>query len=275
MESLGFEFSEVARLDVGTAVETGYFKLNGITYLAYDGSADATVKIKKQGYAVPTITLPFKARFFYIMNYQETIYVFYASAGGILAQKSTDLYQWTPVNGGAPVITGSADPNSVYHVMWNVAVTVDDQGTFHLLLECATNPQGGGNIAPENVGLKYLTAREENGTLSFDGSKTEGLDIRGGGNPEIKFIPGVGLISIHGQMDQPENIWYMAVSVLPTGASHWFEKKSYITLRSPTIHICDPTILELKDSLILGFSYNQNSSYELRINKTYNQLFNE
>lgn len=265
LKSVGIQFTNVKKLDVGISVETGYFKFKGITYLAYDEKMDGIVKIK--GESVERL-LPFRARFFYFLNYKEKMYCFYQGADGIHAQSSDDLVNWTELNAGTPVL---GNDGGLYVNTWNVAVAVDDNDLFHLLVECTPDPYSAGA-----VGLSYLTANISGTTLDFNLTKKSVMDIPGGGNPELKFIPNVGLISVHGQnMDVfNDNFWYLAVSTLPSGQITWIQKKDNLKIWADKIHVADPSILDNGSSLTLSFSYDQNSSYEMTINKTYEELFN-
>lgn len=265
LKSVGINFTNVKKLDVGISVETGFFKFNGTTMLAYDDQMNGTVKIK--GDLVERI-LPFTARFFYFLNVNERIYCFFQGAGGVQAKFSDDLDNWFDLNGGLPVLDNDG---GLYVNTWNVAVAVDDNNLFHMLVECTPDP-----YAPAAVGMSYLTANLVGSTLDFNFTKKSVMDIQGGGNPELKFIPGVGLVSLHGQNMDPfnDNFWYLSVSTLPTGQTTWIQKKERLKIWADKIHVADPSILDNGSSLVLAFSYDQNSSYEMTINKTYEELFN-
>lgn len=263
MKAIGLEMPMPTKLNVGISVETGYFKSNGITYLAYDPQMNGIVRIHGDG---RDFLLPFRARFFYFLNYNERIYCFFQGGGGIQANYSDDLINWEPMNGGRPVLNNDG---GLFVTTWNVAVAVDDAGLFHMLVECAHD------ASPYSVGMSYLTANLIGSTLNFNLTKKSSMDIVGGGNPELKFIPNVGLISVHGQaMDAfNDNFWYLTISTLPIGQTVWNQKKDHVKLWADKIHVADPSILDNGSSLTFSFSYDQNSSYQILINKTYEELF--
>ncbi len=245
---------------LGTAVENSYFRFHGKDYFGYDPAGDGQIRITSI-----ENPLPFWGLRAYFLNYNEMMYVFYESGGDLYAQTSSDLITWSILNNGAPVLSKDASGN--YSNIWNPAVAVDESGMFHMLIE------HGKNGYPD-IGLNYHTAYLVNGFLDFNPTKKQTYDLPLAGNPELKYLPGQGLISIHGQLNE-DSIWYMTYSVLHLGQSNWITKKDSVYIYADGIHICDPSVRETTSGLTLAFSYDQNSSYSVNLDTTYKELFDE
>jgi hypothetical protein len=181
----------------------------------------------------------------YTLQVGNVYYTFAQIHGGkdILLWSSADAIHWTIENGGLPVLTASDDPNSIWFMLWNVGVTVDDQGTWHLLAECAT--QGG------ETNLCYASSPDE---FHFDDGKQNTVAIPHGGNPWLQFLPGKGLLAIHGQAGIPDlygPVWYTTASTLPIGATIWTTHTDKFTIGATGYHICDPAALQMKGGRIM------------------------
>ncbi len=215
-------------------------------------------------------------RFSYVMRDALQYYLFALKNGDIHAWKSVDGQAWVEANGGRPVLTHSADSNSIYRHLWNVAVTVDDQGLWHLLVECAT-----GNGKPEDqggVGLAYSSARWTNDTISFDADRTTDHVIERGGNPDIKFLPGRGLLVLHGQLNDPTaelgSEWYITASTLRIGDAAFSTHKSKLALGYRGVHVCDPHILDVDShNALMSYSHAQNSIHFVQTRRSLAELF--
>lgn len=215
-------------------------------------------------------------RFSYVMKDALHYYLFALKNGDIHVWRSRDGYSWVEANGGRPVLTHSADSNSIYHHLWNVAVTVDNQGLWHLLVECAT-----GNGKPEDqggVGLGYSSASWIDDTISFDAGRTANHVIERGGNPDLKFLPGRGLLVLHGQLNDPTadlgSEWYITASTLRTGDRAFSTHQSKLALGYHGTHVCDPHILNVdSDDALLSYSHAQNAIHFVRTRRSLAELF--
>lgn len=200
-----------------------------------------------------------EARFQYTLEHDGKLYTFALSYGDVYLTESTDGgLTWNPANGDEPVLTHSPDPASIYHQLWNVGVAIDDQGVWHLLVESA-------DALPEqrSVGLAYSTAQMVDGRIEFNTNRSATHVVRGGGNPWLTFIPGRGLLSIHGQVHTPEAgygaEWYVTASILKDGA--WISDRSKFRIGTPGIHVCDPHVVRTPDgSLLMSVSFDQGST---------------
>lgn len=214
------------------------------------------------------------ARFAYVMEHEDTYYAFALINKDIYVYSSEDLFNWElQVN---PVLTHSEDTNSIYYSLWNVGVAVDNLGTWHLLVESA-NAAGTANQI--GVGLAYAKGSWSGGELNFDSNKSTEHVIPNGGNPDLKFIDGLGLLAFHGQSNDPTpelgREWYTTASTLALGESTWVTHKDFL-IGSPGIHVCDPHAIEREDgSILLGVSFDQRFLYTMTNNQGFEEIFTE
>jgi hypothetical protein len=201
------------------------------------------------------------ARFAYIMQYQNVYYNFFNRGGSIFASKSLDLITWTPINRDQPVLSQTV--NSIYNAVWNVGVTVDDQGVFHLLAETSV---AGNEIA----GLAYATATMQNDEINFDLNRSTNHVLTLAGNPWVGFVQGKGLVAVYGKMI--DGIW--AVTAATFENNQWTENPNFI-IGGKDIHVCDPHVTSFNGELVMSVSYEQDYIYELRSNQTLEQFFNQ
>lgn len=236
--------------DTGRAVESSSFVFKGTEYLAYNPLTNELVFIKNLSTG-KILSLPFHARFFYFLNHQETLYVFYQENNSIYFRTTEDMISYS-----APTLSLSPD-SSIYNQLWNVAVQVDSQGQWHLLVECSDSTPN-----QQAVGLSYMVS---SGPV-FESEKTHFMDIPGGGNPELKILP-QGMIAIHGQLTA--GFWEIAYSVHNYA---WSTPKTLI--QKDFIHLADPNVTETANGLWISFSFDQVALYAVDIDTTYLDLFN-
>ena len=250
-KTIGIQIGLEEKLNSESAVEVAYFNHLGQTYFAYDPAINGKIKIRNHITKEEVATLPFYARFFYFLSYNNLVYCFYEQNSEIWYRTSYDLLNWSA---SVKAITRDVNPNSIYHQMWNPAVQVDQNGIFHMLVETS-------DATPDQlaVGISHLTAREENGVINFDSSKKPTHDIKGAGNPELKIYQDK-IVAIHGQIfDKNDNFWYISFSVYKNGA--WFGLKDKVYIYAPKIHVADPALYEENGITYLAVSYDQNSAY--------------
>ncbi|MBN8541870.1 MAG: hypothetical protein J0L82_15875 [Deltaproteobacteria bacterium] len=200
------------------------------------------------------------ARFPYTINQGGTLFNFASVDGNVYLWKSFDLgLTWTKINGGRPVLTRSDDRTSIYHHLWNVAVDIADDGTWHLLVESSDSTPD-----QREVGLAYSYARLVDDEISFDENRSEGHVVKGGGNPWIKHIPGVGLLAVHGQVYSPfkgfGSEWYITASTIALGETTWTTHKDKFIIGTKGVHVCDPHLVEQDGALLLTLSFGQGST---------------
>lgn len=212
------------------------------------------------------VTISSTSKFSYIMEYQGLYYNFFLNNNNIYLSRSSDLFNWSVMNGGAPVLTGT--PETDFAILWNPGVAVDDQGVFHLLVECAKHGD------QSDVGLCYATATLQGTSLNFDANKASSQVLPGGGNPWIGFVPGKGLLAVYGKAMNPigtfGNEWYITAAVFKNGA--WVENTNFL-IGAPGIHVCDPALQETPEGTTMLISYDQHSIYELKTAETLSDLY--
>lgn len=192
------------------------------------------------------------SRFTYVMTHLGILYNFMQRADGIYMKSSIDAgFTW---NEAKKVLSKSSDPNSIYYQVWNVGVDVDDQGVWHMLVECSKTGSD-----PYGVGLGYVTATMTNsGDLDFDLTKTNQQVLqKGAGNPFVKYVQGKGLLLIYGLF---ENGYWRTTAGTMSGIGFKSNPEFYIGAKF--IHVCDPSAIEINGKIILTISYDQVSIYK-------------
>ena len=247
-------------------------------------STDADVKIWTGS---PAGTQLFHARFPFILPTKVGgyYYGFGIDTGSISCWKSADGISWAKINGGAPVLTVSSDPASIWFNIWNVGVTIDGGGTWHLVAECAPN-----GAAQNGCGLGYASATLFGDSISFDTTKTAAHVVPYGGNPWIGYVPERdALLCVHGMIYDPSpvipnttNYWYMTASTVPLSANpalsaSWATHRDKFSVGQSGIHVCDPSVFELPagktSKLIFAYSYNQTQMYAAYSDSSMLQLY--
>ncbi|MCP3684523.1 MAG: hypothetical protein GY861_17800 [bacterium] len=254
------------------AVENSYVYHNDNLVSLYDLNASGEMTLVNVGddlksYANEQSVLKQGARFSYVFEHDGIYKNFVTRASKIHLLTSTDLVNW---NEEGIVLDNDANRNSYRHQQWNAAVTYDQTGKAHMLLESGSSV---GNQA--DVRLVYFTA--PSGTNNF----TEELTVehvQGGGNAWIQHIPGKGLLSVHGSVHgENGEFWRIRASILPDGEAQWITAPiNAFDIVLPGIHIADPHLIETKDGKILmSLSYDQVSSvtYLSRSDMTFATLF--
>lgn len=199
-------------------------------------------------------------RFPYTLAVGTVLYNFCLQNQDIYAYKSIDSgFTWKIINNGNPVLSHESSPNSIYNQIWNVGVAIDDQGLWHMLVECSI----AGND-PAKVGLAYTTAIMDGDTISFDPSKTNQQVIQRAGNPFLTYIKGQGLLALHGVTADPTveygDEWFVTASTHAINSTKWIEHKDTFRIGKPGVHVCDPHLVELPSGgLMLTVSVNQDS----------------
>jgi hypothetical protein len=209
--------------------------------------------------------------FEYTMSANGALYNFAQLGADLFLWKSVDDgFTWTKINGGQPVVTHSVDPTSPWYTLWNPAVDVDENGTWHLLLECATNA---GTPDQNGVGLCYSTATMTGDSISFDAGKIAAQVIPGGGNPYIKAIPGKGLLVIHGQLP-PGGFWYVGATTFSGGT--WKRHDDKFQIGRANTHVCDPHAIDLPGGgSLITMSFDQSAVYAVQGALSLTDLFNQ
>lgn len=242
-------------------------------------------------YAQTPASKLFDCRFPYVIKHPTNGYFYcfgsinFPTSMNVYAWKSADGITWVQINGNNPVLTKSSTVSSIYYNVWNVAVAVGPDGTFHLLVECA--PQG---VNQEGCGLGYSTATLSGDNISFDANRTATQVIPYGGNPWLGYSAArEAFVAVHGMIYDPSavitnttNYWHLTASYALassnlTLAASWTTCRDKFSVGESGIHIADPGLVQLpttKNSrLLMGYSYNQVSLYHAYADVTLAQFY--
>lgn len=211
------------------------------------------------------------ARFSYVLEYNGKLYNF-VTEGHVYLYSSLDGITWTPENNGDPVFT--ARPGTPYAVLWNVAVDVDSNGVWHLLVEAATEE---GSINQAGVGLGYSYSNDALGQWNFESRRSENHVIPKGGNPYLKALPDGRLFTVYGRLWNPVldigQEWHVTAATFSNGT--WTTHDNFV-LGTPGQHVCDPHMIDLPNGgSMLTVSVAQNSINTAHSNLTIEQLANK
>lgn len=255
------------------AIENSMVYFNGTMLSFFDPGADSSMSVADLGllgleFKNPRQVMAGGARFSYVLEHQGLLYLFVTRNRIVYLLTSSNGVDWSE---GYPVLRPNEDPTSSWNQIWNVGVTVDDLGVWHLVVEI-------GDTSPNQlgVGLGYATSKMIDGKLDFDSNKSAGHVIKYGGNPYITFVKGKGLLVIHGQAHDPYggfgSEWYVTASTFD--GNTWATHKDKFLIGTPGIHVCDPHVIQTPTGLLMTVSYDQNRLYKLEAkNDTFENLF--
>lgn len=268
-----------------TTVESSLVHFNGHIFSIHDPTFGRDLYVSDLGQSgrefnsLTKISETF--RFPYVLKAKDGYYMFYSKGPDVYLSKSSDLIDWSLANGGQPVLTHSEDTDSIYNQLWNVGVAIDDQDVWHLLVECSDS-------TPDqlHVGLAYSKAVWKDGKINFDLNRSQSHVIPHGGNPHLEFVPGKGLLAVHGQIfDEIHNMnsWYITASTLDLGSKNWLiHKNSFVigtpdkAIANPYTAAADPTMIQLPDGTTeIMFSYAQDSIYQIFSSHSISQIYED
>lgn len=268
-----FKEHETPALNGLNAVENTYIYDGGTLFTLYDlGAAGEMSKGTINGTTYKGLTsisqvIESGARFSYIVPWGAGFRGFVTRDFDIYLIESDDLVTWTS---GSSILARSASTSNHRYYQWNAAVAYDTDGVGHMMVEASPTTTN-----QEDVRLVYL--QSPNGSTTF--SEVSGVDdVIGGGNAWLTFIPGKGLLCIHGSVWGDNGaFWRIRASTLPIGATQWRQAPlTVFDIAKTNIHVADPHLIETADGRILmSVSYNQNStiSYISRDKLTLSGLF--
>lgn len=185
--------------------------------------------------------------------------------GDLYLRTSSDGITWANGNGNSPIMTQSADNNSIYYNLWNNGIVVIDN-VWHIFVECAHN-----GTAQDGVGLGYSYATMTDNNINFDTNRVSTQIITGGGHPHPVYIPERNAIFMPVQWIDPDSgagyrYWelrgYTANASDNVGNSASWTRRSF-GIAETNVHVSDPTFADLpagkNSSSILMYGYAQNS----------------
>jgi hypothetical protein len=200
-------------------------------------------------------------RFPYVMSFGSQIMAFSTVPnpsegipGDIYLHVSTDGgATFAMANGGNPVLTHSADPNSIYHNLDNIAVAAQPDGTMFMLVDSFSDPQTGNNTG---LAYSYGTYNPTTKTLSFDANKSVTQVLPLAGCAYLWTDGGGNLVAIHGQLISGS--WLVTASTRKGGV--WQTRRDLLQIAQQGIHVADPSAFSYASdgsNTAIAFSYNQ------------------
>lgn len=255
------------------AIENSMVHFNGTILGFFDPGADSSmnmVDLGKDGrsFIGNRKVLTSGARFSYVLEHMGNLYNFVTRNGQVYLLTSLDGVTWLE---HGIVLSSDPDPNSPWHQIWNVGVTVESDGVFHLVAEI-------GDSRPNQLGVGLGYARSDLGNFifNFDSNKSVGHVVPYGGNPYITYVAGQGLLVVHGQAHDPHgpfgSEWYVTASTFD--GTTWVTHKDKFTIGAPSIHVCDPHVIDTPRGLLMTVSHDQNRLYKLEASgETFATLF--
>jgi hypothetical protein len=168
--------------------------------------------------------------------------------------------------------------SGIYAYAWNPAVELAADGdTMRFVIECGTQSD------QTDVGLGYSTASLAAlaaGTCSFNTNRTSAAIIPGGGNPFLINVPDrSAIVCICGSLNYGYwriRAYYALLSSDLALASSWTESP-YFDISYEGMATADPDFVVLSTSktyaLLIGYMYNQSSSYQAYYDMTLNELY--
>ena len=257
--SAGTLFSDEVRTSGG--VESSLVAVDGTMNYLYDpfmnGTLDHAV-LSSPGEIVSERKVSSGKRFSYVFQHDGEFYMFAESDNAIYAWSSADLDDWSPMNGGEPVLHPSTGLTAN---LWNVGVDVDDSGVWHMFVEASSGDDS-------RAGIAHLTATMDGDSLSFDASNPTVFTIPEAGNPFVKYVPGKGFLMVYGSQQGP--YWTVAAATSVDGKD-W--TVSNFSMGAHGVHVCDPTMEYLDGLLYLAVSVGQVEVHTMSVAMTFPQFF--
>jgi len=208
----------------------------------------------------------------YVVQYGDCFYMFVANGN-----PATDIYLYNVtnhtdpqiMNGGNPVYTNSSTSSDWDYGIFNPSVSIDDTGTWHMLLE--------GQSSDEifRMGYTYSNLTE----LNWSAHRSTNYVIDTAGNPYLTYVPERNaLLAIHG--DISGSYWkivtsYAYLSDDLTQSSSWHRGQGFEIAESG-VHIADPNLVENFNStypMMISYNYAQKDTYQAYLNENKLQFF--
>lgn len=281
---------ETSRVMRGDTCHVFYSAGGGALYHAI--ATDALCRILTGAAATNISVCRFPAVFRYTETfvYNSTYYIGGAyvcithlvDQGPLYMYISTDGVSWTRINGNQPVMSAGT---GIYSYFWNPCICIDEDGdTMHFVIECGTQAD------QSDVGLAYsygsfadLLAGSAISPFSFETNLSAGIIIPGGGNPYIEVIPDRdAILVLAGSVNtKGRTLWqimanYASITADLSDPASWTESP-YFEVLYVGMHTADPDLVVLPASktygLLMGYMYNQASSYQCYFDMTLNELY--
>lgn len=176
----------------------------------------------------------------------------------VYAWTSTNKIDWSPANGGSPVLTKSTSPSSIYYNIWNTGTVIVD-GVMHMWIECGTQS------SQSDVRLAYSNATVA--SLDFDANRTSAGVVDRGGNPFPYYVETYdAVILLYGKLLESTGKWQIHASTVNTTedltSSASYDESPFFVIGDPNQHNADPALVFTNDpsktyDLVFQYFYNQ------------------
>lgn len=241
-----FEQIQFRAMDGAAVIENSFVEIKGEIIAFFDSKADGEMlkASNKNGYRDRREVLR-DARFSYVTKIEDRLFVFVTRSNDIFRLESFDDGEtWQD-----EILILKAE-----RLQWNVAVEIDKNGLWHMLVETGDEP------SQADVRCDYYT--------SADGLTwmKETASIDRCGNPYLKETSH-GILAMYGKL---ENVWHVTTSILENDGT-WRETGHRI--EASGIHVCDPHAIEVDGKILLSVSYDQNSIVFLRSDLDFDSFF--
>jgi hypothetical protein len=269
-----YEVDSKAAFNSQIVIENSFVNFNNKILAFYDLKATGSfvlANVDSNGNSTEGSLIANNRRFSYVLNHNNILYSFFNQGGYIFVERSYDAINWEILNNGNPVLSSEADPNSIFHYIWNVGVTVDDNEVWHMFIESSDYRDNA------YANITYSNAMFNGNNIDFNINKSRVPLIEHAGNPYATFVKGKGVLLIYGKLLSPiqdlGEEWYIKAGVFDVN-THMAREKTDFTIGKAKMHICDPHMVQTLDGrLMLSYSYNQIYTHLLYSNKTVFELF--
>lgn len=198
-----------------------------------------------------------------VFVYNNTFYMLLNESftGRTFIYSSTDKLNWAIANGGNPVLTPSSDPNSYYHFIYNTSIAIKGT-TAYILFESSDAAATYQRLSLATADLSTLASN----SLNFNPTIPTSPTIPVGNCPDLHYVPERdALLAVFAAPYLPlfaGGEIVLKFGMAPLGGdislpSGWMVPG--VSLGPPAERYADPVFIDVGESIILGYSYHQNT----------------
>ncbi len=273
---------ETCRILMDDTMELWYTSAGGALYFVQ--ATDALLKEFSSPVATDISACRFPVMFYNPVDEYYYLFTHIVDQGPIYVYNTWNGTTFAIRNNGQPIMERSSDLSSIYRNFWNPAVCLDeDEDTLHFVIECgAQGDQSDVGLGYSHVSLAALMNAETSGiSVSFNDNLSTEHIISGGGNPDIKTVPDRDAILIlAGNVNIEDSYWRIRAHYAPKDldlafASSW-TKSPHFKIDHDAMHTTDPDFIETPGKtygMLIGYMYNQSSSYQIYVDMTLNEFY--
>lgn len=256
----GGEYISWYRGNHGGTYETGFENsTDGITWTGYSGNPILTTP------QVYSYVVNDSGRFYLFNNHDPTA----NGNGDMYMYNVTDYTNPVIMNGGNPVYTRSSTSSDWDYKIFNPGITIDGNGTWHMLLEGQSSTSG------FRIGYAYSNLSE----MNWSKHRSSSYVIDTSGNPDLEYVPDRNaLMSVHGDISGSR--WTIVASYANlsddlTSSANWHASQNFL-ISASGIHLADPSLMynfNATHPTMLSYNYNQASIYQCYYTSTLNEFY--